>query len=309
MFENKFDLFNIENIINILKTKKNTDEFILFQITLPSIESYGNINIKLGESCVSPIYSNYFLTYGILHEFLQVYNNINIKTFNYFSKNILEKKEQDIISLSKQISKNQNENPNNIKTFDFGHKNFFSENKYFSKGSYIKNITYCYNNNKIYTNILKIFLVKNIDKRTKFLIKFPSIVSQSVLDIIKLISYSFEKTTIFKNIYDSYFKDSFHVYADGIKISRYIEIQNKIKLFNKNNINDIYTIKQVLDININNKYHHHDNILKDFCIFLEIVIFVFLGNLHNLITQDKDLTYRNNEKWENLDYYNNYISK
>jgi hypothetical protein len=306
MFENKFDLFNIENIINLLKTKKNTDEFILFQTTLPNIDSYGNINIKMGESCANPVYSNYFLTYGILHEFLQVYNNINLNTFKYFSQNILEKKEQDIASISKLISKNDT----NIKTFDYSHKNFFVDNnKYFTKGSYIKNITYCYNNSKIYTNILKIFLVKDVNKNTKFLIKFPSIVSQSILDSIRLISYSFEKITIFKNLYDSYFKDSFHIYAQDIKLNRYLEIQDKIKLFKTDNINDTYQIRQILDININNIYQKFDNSLKDFCIFLEIIIFVFLVNLHNLINQDKNLTYRNKNKWENLDYYNNYVSK
>lgn len=304
MFENKFDLFNIENIINLLKTKKNTNEFILFQTTLPNIDSYGHINIKLGESCANPVYSNYFLTYGILHEFLQVYNSINLNTFKYFSKNILEKKEQDIHSLSKLIAKDDK----NIKTFDYSHKNFFIDNnKYFSKGSFIKNITYCYNNSHIYTNILKIFLVNDINKNTKFLIKFPSIVSQSILDSIRLISYSFEKITIFKNIYDSYFKDSFHIYAQDININRYLEIQNQIKLFK--NINDTSPLRQILDINLNNIYQNYDNTLKDFCIFLEIVIFVFLVNLHNLINQDKNLTYRNNSKWENLDYYNNYLSK
>lgn len=309
MFGNKYDLFNIENIINLLKTKKKTNEFILFQTTLPNIDSYGNINIKIGESCANPVYSNYFLTYGILHEFLQVYNNINLTTFKYFSRNILEKKEQDINSISKQISKNENENIANIKTFDYSHKNFFIDNKYFSKGSYIKNITYCYNNGKIYTNILKIFLIKDVNKNTKLLIKFPSIVSQCILDIIKLISYSFDKTIIFKNIYDSYFKDSFHIYANNINVSRYLEIQNKFKLFKKEDINDINPIRQILDINVNNTYQNYDNILKDFCIFLEIIIFVFLANLYNLIDQDKNLTYRNNSKWEHLDYYNNYICK
>lgn len=310
MFKDKFDLFNIENIINVLKEKKNTNNYMLFQASLPHIDTYGKINIINGESCANPIYGNYFLTYGILHEFLQEYNSINLDTFKYFSKNILEKQEQDINSLAKQISIEENINLEEIKKFDYSHKNFFVDNKYFSKGSYIKNITYCYNNNKIYMNILDIFLIKNIHKKDKLLIKFPSIISQSILDNLKLIAYSFKKIIIFKNIFDSYFKDSFHVYAAEVVIDRYKEIQDIIINFkNKNNFPDTMLIKQILDVKSYSVYQNYEDILKDFTLFLEIIIFVFLVNLSNLINLDKKLTHRSDNRWKMLDYYNTYINK
>lgn len=305
----KNKLFNIKNIIEILKEKKITKDYFIFQTQLPYIlEKDFHINIEEGPSNPKIINTNYFLTYAILHELLQIYNSVDNKTLDYLTQNILERKEINIKDLLDIFVKKHNLKKNDFITFNYGHEGFFFTNEKFNKGSYIKNITYCYNNNFIYLKLLNIFLLKDIKKENKLFIKLPSVVSIAVLDILKLLSYVFKKVIIFKAIDDSFFKDSFHVFCDEVVLERYNEIKLVlIKDFKNKNFNfeKNMFLSKILNNN-NNITLNFEKIIKKFSLSIEILIFVFLSTLKNLIIESTKNAFRDEKHWEDLNYYNNF---
>lgn len=306
----KNKLFNIKNIIDTLKEKKISNEYFLFQTQLPYLSDKDvEIDIKEGPSNPKITHTNYFLTYAILHELLQIYNSTNNDTLVYLTKNILERKEISIDNLLDIFIQTHNLKKKDFIKFDYGHDGFFFNKDKFNKGSYIKNITYCYNNSYIFLKLLNIFLIKDIKKENKFFIKLPSVISIAIIDILKLLSYIFKKTIIFKAIGDSFFKDSFHIYCDDIDVDRYNEIKQNIMIdFKKKNYNfekNIYLSKILNNQNNSNISLNFELIVKNFSLLIEILIFVFLSNLKSLILETKQNAYRDEKNWEDLNYYNN----
>lgn len=306
----KNKLFNIKNIIDILKEKKNTEEYYLFQAQIPNlIDKDFTIDIKDGPSNPKVTNTNYFLTYAILHELLQIYNSTDNDTLVYLSQNILERKEISIENLLDIFIKKNKLKKDEFITFDYGHKGFFFNKEKFNKGSYIKNITFCYNNNNIFLKLLNIFLIKDIKKNNKFFIKLPSIVSIAVIDILKLLSYIFKKTIVIKALDDSFFKDSFHVFCDDVDVEKYNEIKKYIMKDFKNKNFDFKKhmyLSSILNNQSNNISLNFDIVIKNFSLLIEILIFVFVSNLKNLILESTRNAYRDEKHWEDLNYYNNF---
>lgn len=306
-FMNNFNLLSIENIDTLLTTKSYTQDYIFFEKALPKLDNI-NINIKEGESNPYVKITNYFNTYGLLHELIQIFNKTKKSTFKYFCKNILEKPELSIQSLADIIIKKKKLNKSHLVTFDFSHEGFFFEKEIsqFYKGSDIKNITTCYNNNKISMKILEIFLNDNVIKDNIFLIKLPSIVSIAVIDVLKIITYIWDKTIIFKLIKDSYFKDSFHVICSGINIKKYNNIkkiiEEQIQAKGLKHLSK-FKLESLLPFELTNTSKEFEKNIKEFSDCLENLISTYLYNLQLALTTDIPTAYRNENTWKYLDKY------
>lgn len=303
-------LLDIDDVIRILSQKKELKEFIFFEKTLPIIDSDLTIRILKGDGEAFGTYFTYFHTYGILHEILQIFNKIGTDLMKHFCRKILEKPEMDINTLKTIISKKYIIPDKKILVYNFGHNNFFINNKQkYNKGSDIKNNTACYNNNIISMKLLEMFLLKEVYHDTVFLIKFPSIISISVIDSLKLLSNIFKKTIVFKLMDDSFFKDSFHVLCSELNINNYNKIKKEIKSYlETNKIKNLESInlKSIIKMRISDDYKYFENSLKEFGKCIQTLVSTYLIELFINLSRDIENASRNDKKWENLDnYYNN----
>lgn len=298
------NFLNIDNIIKLLKEKKKNKDEILFQVELPNIDNLDTLNIKYGKSNVYIKICDYFLTYGILHELVLLYNLLKKDYFEYFSQNLLNKNEENIVDLKKYLIKTYNLNENII-VYDFSYNNnFFFDKSHFKKGSEVFNITYCYCNNYIKAEILKVFLLKKITSDTIFLIKLPSITSIAILEYLKILSYIFLRINLIKLVNDSMFKDSFHVICYKINIERYKIVYEKLKHINTNNLHNLYLKKIFHSINLDN-YENLETSIKNFSKLLFMNVFNFISYITKSIEKDKKIAQRQYENWKLLDEYFN----
>lgn len=302
-------LFNIENIFNFLKTVKKSNEYAIIKTEIPKYQSNYIFRIKKGISIVFCFYINYFLTYGILHEFLQLFNNTDEELFDYYCRDVFNKEDINEIDLVGLVCTEYKIAKNNII-----YKNFQSENKFFrlkkrfKKGSYIQNITSCYNL-FIPAEILNIFLLPKKELKQNFLIKLPNISSEFIIDVIKLLTNIFQRTILFKSVYDSFFNDSFYILCLDIHEPSYLKISKEIQEnIDSNNI-DIkkdYIKNLFLNNYENNNLDINNNFiieLKSFFFNIEILIANFLNKLIKNLNQDSKLTIRNPKNWNSLDFY------
>lgn len=307
-----FDLFSMEKIIQILKEKQLFKDYILFQIQLPKLDSIKIIGLNQGETSPCTIFTNYFLTYATLHEFVQIFNNTNKDLFDYFCNNILERKELNIMSISKILSEREKSlfKLKNFNTFDFSHEKFFiNTNTQFNKGSDIKNFTNCYNNNQITMELLEVFLLKDIHKDSVLLIKFPTILGLSVIDVLKVLCSICGSVVLLKVVEDSFFKDSFHVLCSQVNVENYHLIRNQIiHIIKRNKITSLKNVKfKNIIFEQTNSSDKFNKCMNMFILHLEILINTFLSSLQKAIIKDKATSHRNKETWKYLDYYNEYI--
>lgn len=312
-------LTDIKNIVKILEEKRGLKESIFFQALLPSIDgiSGSDFSLSFGASNYSTKDTFYFLTFAVLHEFLQLFNDrdsTNKEIRNFLFENIIERDEKPLDVVMKDLK---------LKTdktflFDFSNKGFFMTDKKinFRKGSELKNYSYCYNNNNITSEILKIFLItENVIDASQdfnFLIKFPTVISTVLNDALKLLSYIFSSVTVFKQTEDSFIKDSFHVICNGIDVKKYKFIRKHISkcLHDKNlGIEDLSknNIERILSTNIHDRYQDFNKILAGFITNIELIIFSFLTKLTDSYKLDLKSANRTNSNWEELDYYKNYF--
>lgn len=311
-FNIKTDIYDIVKINQYVDEKILLKDFIFFEQVLPKIDSIDTIEIQEGHSFPHIINTNYFATYGILHEFIQMYNKIEKKTFDYFCRKILEKKELDINTLAKIICNREKKNIENIKTFDFSHPDFFIQTQHqnFHKGSDLKNVTFCYNNTEIYMNMLNIFLEKKLHKDMIFLIKLPSIINCVNIDILQILCYIFDNTILFKIIKDSFFKDSFHVICSNINLNKYETIQSQIKTqLQKKKIKNLnsHHLQLILPSKTTNTVSTFQQSLQEFSFQIINIILTYFFNLQSTLQKDISYASRNEQNWKYLDnYYNKF---
>lgn len=305
------DVFDIEASNKRLEEKCKTSDYILFETQIPTTDFIGEIEIVQGnDSTPYASISNYFLTYGILHELLQIYNNIKKETFDFFTKKILERKETNISELKKIISKREKIKEKDLIGFDFGNPSFFINSKdkniKYNKGSDMTNFSSCYNNINTPMKILNIFLLKEIKTSNVIIIKSPNIISTVIIDYIKLLSYVFKEIRIFKLVQDSFFKDSFHIIVSKPDVERYnkikIIIKNNIK---KNNIRDIEeaSVKNILKYTIDDNNQEFDIKIKEFANVLEILVATYLLDITKALRTSTMNNHRDPHYWKHLDFY------
>lgn len=308
MSESKDKVFDIERYNKKIEEKCKVSDYILFKTEIPNTDFIGELEIIQGNdsSPYAPT-SNYFLTYGILHELLQLYNNTKRETFNYFCKDILKRKETDISELKKIVSKKEKIKEEHILGFDFSYPDFILSDttKKYSRGSDIVNFSSCYNNIKIPMKILNVFLLKNISKKSVFLIKAPCLISTVIVDYIKLLTYIFKEVQIFKLVQDSFFKDSFHLILTNPNLERYDKIKQEVKNSIKNNIGDINQayIKNIIKYSLNNNNQEFVIKIKEFTIVLEILIATYMLNVIKALKTSIANNYRDPNVWKHLDFY------
>lgn len=309
MVDNKSNIFDIETNNKKLEEKCKTKDYILFETQLPATDFINKIEISEGINSIpyAPI-SNYFLTYGILHELLQIYNNTEKETFLFFTKKILDKNEMGISELKKIISKREKIKEKKIIGFDFGNDSFFIKNKNvkYNKGSDMTNFSTCYNNIHTQMKILKVFLLKDIDKDDVLIIKLPNIISTVAVDYMKLLTYVFKNIRLFKLVQDSFFKDSFHIIVSNPHIERYNKIKNEIKdTIKKNNIKDIEkaNIKTLLKYEIDENNKEFNAKIKEFANVLETLIAAYLFEIIRALKISLTNNHREAEYWKHLDFY------
>jgi len=312
-------LKDIKTITKILEEKKTLKETILFKTSLPSIDgiSASDLDLEFGPSTYSTTDSFYFLTFAVLHEFLQLFNerdSTNKELRNYLFENIVERDEKPLSIVMKDLELKIKE----THLFDFSHEGFFMKDKKinFKKGSELKNYSYCYNNTGISSEILKIFLLKDeiIEKEANFgfLIKFPSIISIAITDTLKLLSYIFSSVIIFKQTEDSFIKDSFHIICKGMNVKKYKFIRSHIsKLISEkhktlDDLSNLY-IRQLLTYKLNDKIQDYNEILRKFTLGVQLLICIFLTKLTDSYKIDIRTADRNSVNWFELDYYKNYF--
>lgn len=314
--------FNLDDIYQLLKRKKKLNQRVLIQITLPKIDGIldSDIDINFGPSNIVSNKQNYFETFGILHELTQIFNKKDLenrKSRDFFFKDILNKKEINIDNLAKLINEEMSFNKQNIKgekvtqfTFDFGHKDglFIEEyqNKSFKKGSEIKNITYCYNINIIPATMLELFLLSDKelgDRDIRFIVKFPSIISSSVSDVLRLLSSTFNSVKVFKSVNDSMFKDSFHVICEHINKEKYNIYRNVIRSKTKDVDLKKNNLKSLL---VRKEKKVFEDVLEDFSKILISIIYIFISEIIKSYQENLRLTNRDEEDWKVFDYYYKY---
>lgn len=142
---------------------------------LPKITEVRNILIVSGKSYSKIILTPYHLTYGIIHEIIQLIYLIGTETFLYYLGPIYKKEEKDF-----DIFLDETKN-DKIYSLDLSYRNKFLsriiEQRNIS-GSNIKNETYKFCNTLITFKILKsIFKIKN---ETTIPIKFPTITAVAI---------------------------------------------------------------------------------------------------------------------------------
>lgn len=303
------DIFNIELSNKKLEEKCKVADYILFESNIPNTDFIGEISLVKGlDSTPYALISNYFLTYGILHELLQIYNNINKDTFNYFCQNIFNRQETNISELKKIISKREKIKEENIIGFDFSDSNFFlnQKNIKYEKGSDMSNFSTCYNNIRTPMKILNVFLLKNLKENSVIIIKIPNIISTVVIDYLKILTFIFHEIKIFKLVQDSFFKDSFHVILSRPNINRYNQvkedIKKNIKANNIKNIDEEY-IKSIITYDIEDQNQEFISKIKEFATVLETLIATYMLNIIKALKISTSNNYRNPNDWHHLDFY------
>lgn len=291
----------------LLDDKCKTGDYILFQTKIPNSDFHNELELIVGKnSSVYVLVSNYFLTYGILHELLQIYNNIKKETFDYFCQNIFNRKEASISELKKIISKKENIKLENIIGFDFSYPDFFLNNsKKYNRGSDITNFSSCYNNINIPLKILNVFLLKDIHKNNVIIIKVPNITSVAIIDFLKILSYVFSDIYLIKLVQDSFFKDSFHIILSNPNIKQYNQIKDELKnKFKKQNITNLdgYFLKSILKHN-DEKSGEFIIKIKEFATVLELLIATYMLNIINALQKSSKNSYRDSQDWKYLDFY------
>ncbi|QKE44590.1 putative mRNA-capping enzyme small subunit [Yalta virus] len=311
MSDANIDVFDIEASNRRLEEKCKTSDYILFETQIPTTDFISDVEIVQGnDSTPYASISNYFLTYGILHELLQIYNNTKKETFDFFTKKILERKETSISELKKIISKREKIEEKDLIGFDFGYPEFFINNKdkniKYNKGSDMTNFSYCYNNISTPMKILNIFLLKDIKQENVIIIKSPNIISTVMVDYVKLLSYVFKQIRIFKVVQDSFFKDSFHIIVSNPNIARYNKIKTDIKNnIKKNHITDIEksSIKNILKYTIDDNNKEFEIKIKEFANVLEILIATYLLDITKALRTSTMNNHRDPYYWRHLDFY------
>lgn len=311
MVDQDKDIFNIEASNKKLEEKCKTSDYILFETELPNTDFIGEVEVIAGlDSTPYAIISNYFLTYGILHELLQIYNNTKKETFNYFCRDIFDRKETNISELKKIISKQEKIKEDNIIGFDFSYSSFFSESNEnitkFDKGSDMTNFSSCYNNIKTPMKIINVFLIKDIKASSIIIIKVPNIISTVIIDYVKLLSYIFKEIKIFKLVQDSFFKDSFHIILSNPNIERYnkikADIKSSMKKNNIKNVDNLY-IKSIIKYNIDSNNKEFSIKIKEFATVLEVLIATYMLNIIKALKISTTNNYRDPQDWYHLDFY------
>lgn len=297
------DLFNITTVIRNLEQKSNKKEAIYFDLIVPSTDFKPVIKIHSGNSS-DPYFSisNYFLTYGVLHEFMQLYNSLNRETFEFFCGKILDRNEVDIKTITKFIVKQNNMNNDHIEMFDYSTSDFFLDKETkFKKGGDMINLSACYNN-RVTPEILNIFLLKKVYKDSIFIIKLPNIISTVSIDILRIICYIFKNVRIMKLVQDSFFKDSFHIVAREIDEERYESIKQEIKKEIIPAKNTKY-VSRITNNVFDDRYIGFETGIKKFATELEILIATCLLHIAKLIKNSLETQDRDKTQWKYLDFY------
>lgn len=302
------NIFDISTFNKIVAQKKKINEYELFSVEIPHTDFVKNINISSGKSNMSnPLLNNYFLTYGVLHEFLLLFIKVGTKIFNYFCEDIINRPEIALEELKNVLIEKENVSKKNLIGFDFCDLNFFTEIKKYNKGSDITNFTNCYNTNNIKMEILNVFMLNKITHKDIIFIKFPNITSTLSTEYIFLLTYIFNKVKLTKLLSDSFFKDSFHIIVSGVDIDRYEKVKkeiisqlkkNKIKTLEGLFINNI--IDSDIDINFGEVFISR---LREFGLNLEILLATFYFDMIKALKNGKDTNQRNEEIWKELDVY------
>lgn len=306
------DIFNVSNFNKIIQQKKKTREYILFDVDVPHTDFVKKIKISSGKSNISyPLLNNYFLTYGVLHEFLLLFNKVGSKIFNYFCEDIIKRPEITLEELKKIVCAKENISEKNFIGFDFSESDFFTEVKKYNKGSDMTNFTNCYNTNNIKMEILNIFFLEKITKNNVIYIKFPNIISSLTSEYIFLLSYIFRKVKLAKLFNDSFFKDSFHIILSDVDLSRYDKIKGEMikqmKLKKIENVKGLY-INNLVEVDIELGFGDlFKSRVKEFGINLEILLASFYFDIIKALKDGKETNRRNEEVWKELDYYKNPI--
>lgn len=218
--------------------KFNKDN-IVFELTIPKVNNIPNLNINYLMFSTN-LELNCYSTLTILQPLLKIVNNIKIKNlYQIIYSNILDYPGND--TFISKINKNYN-------YINFCPKEFDIK----KTGGLIKSGSDIYNYSSIYMNYisneyLKILNIKNKSELQNVIIKFPTCNSNASYHYLYLLSYLYNKITIFKINYDTPFRDTFHIMCEDLNIKRLKNLP-KLKIDN----DKIYNIFKNDDINIEN---------------------------------------------------------
>lgn len=264
---------------------------------LPKITEVRNILIVSGPSYSKTIFTPYHLTYGAIHEIMQLIYSRGTETFLYYLGPIYKKEEKDFDIF---LDEKQNDK---IYSLDLSYRNKFLtriiEQRNIS-GSNIKNETYTFCNTLITFKILKpIFKIKN---ETTILIKFPTITAVAVQHAIELYAYICGKVYLFKHKKDSFLKDSFCLYGVQIDHKRLSEVRNLLK---KSGISDYNRIENNLLMSVFDERIQcnkcFESSFRTFNYDVILSVFVLLVDIICNIKKDSEKRKRTMEQWKVLD--------
>ncbi|AKS26325.1 putative mRNA capping enzyme small subunit [Diachasmimorpha longicaudata entomopoxvirus] len=288
------ELKSFLDIISSLKKKWMTKDYIYFKTNLPSLSlGVSDIVIEPGASDVNIRNTDFFLTYGILHELIQIYNTMTDGLFEFFCVNILDKHIQSDSLVTQLYTLLQSKN---IKQFDFTQKKFFREQTKFKRGSELKNITNCFSNTRITKHILDVFGL-NINLDNIFLIKLPTLTSVCITDYLKILSSVFAKTVILKSVDDNMFCDSFYVLCLEPDVEKYSLFSSKLKTPKEG----MY-LRSLLS-KTTTEYPIFQDTIKEFAKTLHYISFNFITELIKLLEKGAEERLRTNEGWQVFDDY------
>lgn len=300
-------MLDIKEDIQILERKQKKNEIIYFDMGIPPSDFKREIKIKNGITS-DPYYSvtNYFLTYGILHEFIQLFNNIKEETFDHFCGKILDRRELSMDEFIYRLVKEEKYQKKYIQSFDFSGKGFFTDRNFkVKRGSDLRNISWCYNNS-IDMKVLDIFR-SSVTEESVFVIKMSNITSIVSIDIIRLLNYIFKNMRLIKLVQDSFFKDSFHIIVSSPNVKRYNEVKQEIEQSLSTvpkGKSLVFVTKPSLSMD-NEVFETH---IKEFATQLESLVASYLFHIISLIRSGIKDNHRNKDQWKYLDYYTSVIN-
>lgn len=300
-------MLDIKEDILVLERKQKKNEMIYFDMNIPSSDFKREIKLKNG-IVSDPYYpvTNYFLTYGILHEFIQLSNNIKKETFEHFCGKILDRYELGMDDFIYRLVKEEKYEKKHIQAFDFSGKGFFTDKTFkVKRGSDLRNVSWCYNNS-IETKVLDLF-TSNVTEESVFVIKMSNITSIASIDIIRLLNYIFKNMRLIKLVQDSFFKDSFHIIISSPNIKRYEEVKREIKQ-GLSTVNKDKSLVFVTKPSLYTDNEVFETYIKEFATQLEGLIASYLFHIISLIRSGIKDNHRNKDQWKYLDYYTSVVN-